>query len=120
MPSPWSPRRGRRRGADGGTDDRRRSDGRSVVLPRVIDAPEGKPIRPEAPDNQRLMSEIPRDPSTWTSGLASVTSDVIDARSSTWADERGGTAPRPSSTHSIEGTPHGAAGAWRSAPGRGS
>jgi SAM-dependent methyltransferase len=70
-------------------------DHRITVLPRVIDAPDGKPIRPEALDNQRLMAEILRDPSTWTPDLAAITTEVFDALSTNWVDERGGyrTAP---------------------------
>jgi SAM-dependent methyltransferase len=66
-----------------------------TTLSRSIDAPEGKPIRPEAPDNQRLMSEILKDPSQWTPELANFTTDVFDALSTNWVDERGGyrTAP---------------------------
>jgi SAM-dependent methyltransferase len=65
-------------------------DPQTTVLPRVIDAPDGKPIRPEAPDNQRLMAEIRRDPSTWTPDLAKFTTDVFDALSTNWVNERGG------------------------------
>ena len=65
-------------------------DSRISELPRVIDAPRGKPIRPEALDNQRLMAEILRDPSTWTPELATFTTEVFDAMSTNWVDERGG------------------------------
>lgn len=61
-----------------------------TTLKRSIGAPEGKPIRPEAPDNQRLMGEILRDPSGWTPELAKFTSDVFDGLSTNWVDERGG------------------------------
>jgi len=66
-----------------------------TTLPRSIDAPEEKPIRPEAPDNQRLMGEILRDPSVWTPDLARFTSEVFDGLSTNWVAERGGyrTAP---------------------------
>jgi SAM-dependent methyltransferase len=66
-----------------------------TTLPRTIDAPDGKPIRPEAPDNQRLMGEILRDPSAWTPDLARLTTDVFDSLATNWVDERGGyrTAP---------------------------
>ena len=65
------------------------------MLPRAIESPDGKPIRPEAPGNQRLMAEILRDPSTWTPDLAAFTAEVFDALSTNWVDERGGyrTAP---------------------------
>jgi SAM-dependent methyltransferase len=66
-----------------------------TTLPRSIDAPEGKPIRPEAPDNQRLMREILDDPSCWTPDLAKLTTDVFDALSMNWVDERGGYRPAP-------------------------
>ncbi len=59
-------------------------------LPRVVEAPDGRPVRPEAPDNQRLMGEILRDPSRWTPDLARVTTEVFDALSAGWVDERGG------------------------------
>jgi SAM-dependent methyltransferase len=61
-----------------------------TVLPRNVDEPEGKPIRPEAPDNQRLMGQVLHDPSSWTPELAKFTAEVFDAMAETWADERGG------------------------------
>lgn len=66
-----------------------------TTLERSIDGPDGKPIRPEAPDNQRLMGEILRDPSAWTAELAQFTADVFDGLSTNWVDQRGGyrTAP---------------------------
>jgi SAM-dependent methyltransferase len=60
------------------------------VLPRIVDAPDGKPVRPEAPDNQRLMGQVLNDPSSWTPELAKFTADVFDAMAETWVDERGG------------------------------
>ena len=70
-------------------------DPQITVLPRLIEAPDGKPTRPEAPDNQRLMAEILRDPTSWTPDLAKFTTEVFDALSATWVNERGGyrTAP---------------------------
>jgi SAM-dependent methyltransferase len=59
------------------------------VLPRIVDAPNGKPVRPEAPDNQQLMAEVLSDPSSWTPELARFTADVFDAMAGTWVDERG-------------------------------
>ena len=59
-------------------------------LLRVVDAPEGKPVRPEAADNQRLMAEILDDPSCWTRDLANFTTQVFDAMAENWVDERGG------------------------------
>ncbi|HSZ37778.1 MAG TPA: class I SAM-dependent methyltransferase [Acidimicrobiales bacterium] len=59
-------------------------------LPRAVDAPQGKPVRPEAADNQRLMAEILDDPSSWTPELAAITTQVFDAMAENWADERGG------------------------------
>jgi Methyltransferase domain len=64
-------------------------DSQITALPRVIDAPDGKPVRSEAPENQRLMAEILRDPSVWTRELAEFTTEVFDSMSSTWVDERG-------------------------------
>jgi SAM-dependent methyltransferase len=61
-----------------------------TALPRVIAAPADKPIRPEADENQRLMSQIVRDPSSWTPELAAFTAQVFDAMAENWADERGG------------------------------
>ena len=61
-----------------------------TVLPRTVEAPEGKPVRPEAPDNQRLMGEVLNDPSSWTSELATVTAEVFDAMAETWVEGRGG------------------------------
>jgi SAM-dependent methyltransferase len=66
-----------------------------TTLPRSIDAPEGKPVRPEAPENQRLMGEILSDPSRWTPELAKFTAEVFDALSTNWIDERGGYRPAP-------------------------
>ncbi len=66
-----------------------------VTLPRSVEAPEGKPVRPEAPDNQRLMGEILSDPSTWTPELAKFTAEVFDALSTDWVNERGGYRPAP-------------------------
>jgi SAM-dependent methyltransferase len=60
------------------------------VLPRIVDAPDGKPVRPEAPENQRLMGQVLSDPSSWTPELARFTADVFDAMAETWVDERGG------------------------------
>jgi SAM-dependent methyltransferase len=59
-------------------------------LPRIVDAPDGKPVRPEAPDNQRLMAEVLNDPSSWTPEIARFTAEVFDALADTWVDERGG------------------------------
>ena len=65
--------------------------GRDItVLPRTVEAPEGKPVRPEAPDNQRLMAQVLDDPSSWTPELATLTAEVFDAMAETWVDERGG------------------------------
>jgi SAM-dependent methyltransferase len=61
-----------------------------TTLPRTVAAPEGKPVRPEAADNQRLMAEIARDPSTWNADLAAFTTQVFDAMAENWAEERGG------------------------------
>ena len=61
-----------------------------TVLPRVVEAPEGKPVRPEAADNQRLMAEILDDTSCWTPELAKFTTEVFDAMAVNWVDERGG------------------------------
>ena len=61
-----------------------------TTLPRTVDAPEGKPVRPEAADNQRLMAEILADSSSWTAELAEFTAQVFDAMAETWVDERGG------------------------------
>lgn len=59
-------------------------------LPRTVAAPEGKPVRPEAADNQRLMAEILDDASSWTPELAKFTAQVFDALAENWEDERGG------------------------------
>jgi len=59
-------------------------------LPRTVDGPEGKPIRPEAAENQRLMAEILNNPSSWTPELAEFTAQVFDAMAESWVDERGG------------------------------
>jgi hypothetical protein len=56
----------------------------------MVEAPQGKPVLPEAPDNQRLMKQVLSDPSSWTPELARFTADVFDAMSETWVDERGG------------------------------
>ena len=64
-------------------------DRRITVLPRVVDETDGKPVRPEAPDNQRLMAEILREPSIWTPELAGFTTEVFDALSTNWVDEHG-------------------------------
>ena len=61
-----------------------------TVLPRVVEAPEGKPVRPEAADNQRLMAEIMSDTSFWTPELAKFTTEVFDAMAENWVEERGG------------------------------
>jgi SAM-dependent methyltransferase len=60
------------------------------VLPRMVDAPHGKPIRPEAPDNQLLMGQVLSDSSSWTPELARFTAEVFDAMAESWVDERGG------------------------------
>ena len=61
-----------------------------TVLPRTVEAPEGKPVRPEAPGNQRLMADVLDDPSSWTPELATLTAELFDAMAETWVDERGG------------------------------
>lgn len=61
-----------------------------TTLPRVVDAPEGKPVRPEAAANQQLMAEILRDASCWTPELVTLTTQVFDAMAENWVDERGG------------------------------
>jgi SAM-dependent methyltransferase len=61
-----------------------------TMLPRTVDSPEGKPVRPEAADNQRLMAEILEDPSCWTPELAQFTAQVFDSMAGNWVDERGG------------------------------
>ena len=61
-----------------------------TTLPRTVDPPEGKPVRPEAADNQRLMAEILEDPCSWTPELAEFTTQVFDAMAENWSDERGG------------------------------
>jgi SAM-dependent methyltransferase len=66
-----------------------------ISLPRVIQAPEGKPVRPEAEANQRLMASILQDSSTWTPGLAVFTGQVFDALSASWVDERSSYRPAP-------------------------
>ncbi len=60
-----------------------------TALPRLVDAPAGKPVRPEAADNQRTMAEILDDPSSWTPEIAELTTQVFDALSEHWVDERG-------------------------------
>jgi SAM-dependent methyltransferase len=60
-----------------------------TTLPRVVDEPEGKPVRPEAADNQRLMAEVLNDASSWTPEIADLTTQVFDAMAETWVDERG-------------------------------
>ena len=70
-----------------------------TILPRTVAAPDGKPVRPEAADNQRLMAEILEDPTSWTPELAKFTTQVFDAMAENWADERGGyRAGRPFAT----------------------
>jgi SAM-dependent methyltransferase len=59
-------------------------------LQRIVEAPDGKPVRPEAPDNQRLMAQVLDDPSSWTPELAKFTAEVFDVMAETWVDERGG------------------------------
>ncbi len=66
-----------------------------TALPRLIRAPDGKPVRAEAPDNQRLMGEILSDPSRWTPELAKFTTEVFDSLSTNWVDERGSYRPAP-------------------------
>ena len=60
------------------------------MLPRTVAAPEGKPVRPEAADNQQLMAEILGDASSWTPELAEFTAQMFDAMAAIWVDERGG------------------------------
>jgi SAM-dependent methyltransferase len=59
------------------------------MLPRIAEAPDGKPVRPEAAGNQGLMAEILDDPGSWTQELAKVTTQVFDAMAENWVDERG-------------------------------
>lgn len=64
-------------------------------LPRMVPSPEGKPVRPEAPDNQRLMRTVALDPSSWTPELAHLTGEIFDSFAATWAEERGDYRPGP-------------------------
>ena len=64
-------------------------------LPRVVPAPQGKPVRPEAPDNQRLMASIVDDPNAWTPELALFTGQVFDSLAASWVDDRGAYRPAP-------------------------
>jgi len=64
-------------------------------LPRTVPSPEGKPVRPEAPDNQRLMETVALDPSSWTPELAHLTEQIFDSFAATWAEERGNYRPAP-------------------------
>jgi len=66
-----------------------------TTLPRLVDAPEGKPIRPEALENQRLMEDVLSNPSAWTPELAQFTIEVFDVLSTNWVNERGGYRPAP-------------------------
>ena len=52
-------------------------------------------MRPEAEANQKLMAEILLDPSTWTPELADFTSQVFDALSASWVEERSSYRPAP-------------------------
>jgi hypothetical protein len=76
-----------------------------TVLPRVVASPPGKPTRPEAADNQRLMAQIVRDPSAWTPELADVTTQIFDAMAQNWADERGGYRTGPVTDALVRGGP---------------
>lgn len=60
------------------------------MLPRTVEPPDGKPVRPEATNNQRLVAQVLDDPSTWTPELAKFTTEVFDGMAETWVDERGG------------------------------
>jgi len=60
------------------------------TLPRVVPAPPGKPVRPEAAATQQLVASILADPSAWTPEIAALTAEVFDAMAPTWSDERGG------------------------------
>jgi SAM-dependent methyltransferase len=64
-------------------------------LPIVVPAPEGKPVRPEAEANQKLVASILLDPDVWTPELADFTSQVFDALSETWVDDRSSYRPAP-------------------------
>lgn len=64
-------------------------------LARMVPSPEGKPVRPEAPDNQRLMRTVALDPSSWTPELAHLTGEIFDSFAATWAEERGDYRPGP-------------------------
>ena len=64
-------------------------------LHRVIPPPEGKPVRPEAQANQELVASILQDPDVWTPELADFTSQVFDAMSETWVDDRSSYRPAP-------------------------
>jgi SAM-dependent methyltransferase len=64
-------------------------------LPRIVPAPEGKPVRPEALDNQRLMASIVDDPSSWSPELAHFTGQVFDSLAASWVDDRGAYRPAP-------------------------
>jgi len=64
-------------------------------LPRTVPSPEGKPVRPEAPDNQRFMETVALDGSSWTPELARLTAEIFDSFAATWAEERGDYRPAP-------------------------
>jgi SAM-dependent methyltransferase len=79
-----------------------------ITLPRAVEAPEGKPVRPEAADNQRLMAQIVDDPTSWTPELARFTTQVFDALADNWVDERGGYRAAPVVDALERGGPFGA------------
>jgi len=64
-------------------------------LPRTVPSPEGKPVRPEAPDNQRFMETVALDGSSWTPELARLTGEIFDSFAATWTEERGDYRPAP-------------------------
>jgi len=66
-----------------------------ISLPRIVQAPEGKPVRPETEANQKLMASILADSSTWTPEIATFTGQVFDALSTSWIDERSSYRPAP-------------------------
>ncbi|GAA5200145.1 hypothetical protein GCM10023322_77380 [Rugosimonospora acidiphila] len=65
------------------------------TLPRVVPAPPGKPIRPEASASQQTSEAIARNPSQWSATAAREVVRRYTELAPHWNDDRGGYRPVP-------------------------
>ena len=78
---------------------------RTVVLPRVVPAPPGKPRRPGASDTQEFARRIAEDPSSWGHQEVVATASRFDVLAESWDEERASYRAAPLSDALTRGGP---------------